>query len=96
MLNMLLEAAAAGTDLGLGAAGTAIGAGVAAIGVGLGISKISAAANESIARQPEAAADIKGNTIVTSAFIEGAGLFAILVALLTAIPYKDVAEALAK
>ena len=62
--------------------GAAIGAAVAAIAAALGIGKISAAACESIARQPEAAADIKGNTVLTAAFIEGVCLFACVIALL--------------
>jgi F-type H+-transporting ATPase subunit c len=59
--------------------GAGIGAALSAIAAGYGISRISAAANESIARQPEAAADIKGSTLLTSAFIEGVCLFACVV-----------------
>jgi len=65
--------------------GAAIGAGVAAIGAGLGIGKIGAAANEAIGRQPEAAGDIRGGSIILAAFIEGVALFAVVVALLAAI-----------
>ena len=57
-----------------------IGAGLAAIGVGLGIGKLAASSVESIARQPEASADIKGAMILTAAFIEGVGLFAAVIA----------------
>jgi len=60
-------------------AGAAIGAGVSAIAAGLGIGKISAAANESIARQPEAAGNIRGSTLLTAAFIEGVCLFSCVV-----------------
>lgn len=63
----------------------AIGAGLAVIGGGYGISKIGAAGNEAIARQPEAANDIKGNSLLLSAFIEGATLFGVVVALLIAL-----------
>jgi F-type H+-transporting ATPase subunit c len=66
----------------LGFLGAAIGAGIAALAAAWGIGKISAAACESIARQPEAAADIKGNTVLTAAFIEGVCLFACVIALL--------------
>lgn len=62
--------------------GAAIGAGLAALAAAFGIGKISAAACESIARQPEAAGDIKGNTILTAAFIEGVCLFACVICLL--------------
>ena len=60
-------------------AGAAVGAGISAIAAGLGIGKISAAANESIARQPEAAGDIRGSTLLTAAFIEGVCLFSCVV-----------------
>ena len=60
-----------------------IGAGLAAIGVGLGIGKLAASSVESIARQPEVKEDIRGAMILTAAFIEGVGLFAVVVALLT-------------
>jgi len=63
-------------------AGAAMGAALAAVAAALGIGKISAAACESIARQPEAAGEIKGNTILTAAFIEGVCLFACVIALL--------------
>ena len=62
--------------------GAAIGAGVAAIGAGLGIGRIGASANESIARQPEATADIRGGSIILAAFIEGVSLFAVVVCIL--------------
>jgi|SRR5688572_20615540 F-type H+-transporting ATPase subunit c len=59
--------------------GAAVGAGISAIAAGLGIGKISAAANESIARQPEAAGNIRGSTLLTAAFIEGVCLFSCVV-----------------
>ena len=62
--------------------GSAVGAGIAAIAGGIGISKIASSANESVARQPEAAGDIRGVTIITAAFIEGVCLFAVVVCLL--------------
>jgi F-type H+-transporting ATPase subunit c len=60
----------------------AVGAGLAAIGAGLGIGKIGGAANEAIARQPEATGDIRGNSIILSALIEGVCLFAVVVAMI--------------
>ena len=77
MLDTLLT-----VDVGVGAAGSAIGAGLAAIGAGIGIGRIAGAANESIARQPEAVGDIRGLTIITAALIEGVCLFAVVIALL--------------
>ena len=44
-------------------AGAGIGAGVAAIAAAIGIGRIASSATESIARQPEAAGDIRGVTI---------------------------------
>jgi F-type H+-transporting ATPase subunit c len=63
-------------------AGGAIGAGLAAIGAGIGIGQIGKGAVEAIARQPEAANDIRGNMILTAALVEGAALFAIIVGFL--------------
>ena len=60
----------------------AIGAGLALIGLGLGIGRIGASACEGIARQPEMAGKIQTAAIILAALIEGAGFFAIIVALL--------------
>lgn len=54
--------------------GAAIGAGLGAIGAGLGIGKLAGSAMEGIARQPEAAGDIRTGMIVAAAFIEGVAL----------------------
>ena len=59
----------------------AIGAGLAAIGAGIGIGQIGKGAVEGIARQPEAANDIRANMIVAAAFVEAVALFAVVVAL---------------
>jgi len=77
------ETAAAATEFGKMGAG--IGAGIVALGAGLGISRIGAAANESIARQPEAASDIRGGSVILAALIEGVCLFAVVVTLLIAL-----------
>jgi F-type H+-transporting ATPase subunit c len=60
----------------------AVGAGVAALAAGLGIGRIGGSALESIARQPEAVNDIRGNMILAAALVEGAAFFAMVVALL--------------
>ncbi len=75
MLSMILADAIVGI-------GASIGAGIAAIGAGLGIGKIGAAAMEAIARQPEAAGDIRSNMIVIGALVEGVALFAVIVCIL--------------
>ena len=66
----------------IAALGAALGAGIAAIGAGLGIGKIGSSAMEAIARQPEAAGDIRSNMIVIAALIEGVALFAVIVSAL--------------
>jgi hypothetical protein len=42
-----------------------------------------------MARQPEAAGDIRGSMIITAAFIEGISLFAVVVCLLVALNTGD-------
>jgi F-type H+-transporting ATPase subunit c len=69
----------------IGVLGAAIGAGMAAIGAGMGIGRLTASAVESIARQPEAANDIRGAMILMAAFIEGVALFAAVICLLAVI-----------
>ena len=80
LLTILLQVA---TDLSPYAKmGAGIGAGIAAIGAGMGIGQIGRGAVEGIARQPEAAGDIRSNMIVSAALIEGVAFFAIVVCLL--------------
>ena len=76
MLGLILAAEAL---VGFGAA---IGAAISAIAVGIGIGKIGSSAMEAIARQPEAAGDIRSNMIVIAALVEGVALFAVIVAVL--------------
>lgn len=74
-LMVILEAA-------LGNLGAALGAAITVVGAALGIGRIGSAAMEAIARQPEAAGDIRSNMIVAAALIEGAAFFAIVVCML--------------
>jgi F-type H+-transporting ATPase subunit c len=67
---------------GIWLAGAAIGAGLAIIGAGRGIGQIGGSAVEAIARQPEAGGRIFTTMIISAALIEGATLFAVVVALL--------------
>jgi F-type H+-transporting ATPase subunit c len=62
--------------------GAGIGAGLAAIGAGLGIGRIGGSMTESMARQPEMADKIQTGSLILSAFIEGAALFGIVVAIM--------------
>lgn len=57
-----------------------VGAGLAVIGAGIGIGRVGAGWVESIARQPEAAGTMFVPGILAAAMIEGAALFAIIVA----------------
>ncbi len=79
---MLFSLLAVVTEVEWGLFGAGVGAGIAAIAAGIGIGRIAAAACESVARQPEAAGDIRGVTIITAAFIEGVCLFAVVVCML--------------
>ena len=58
----------------------AIGAGLAVIGAGIGIGNVGSKAMEAIARQPDAAGDIRSNMILMAALVEGAALIAIILA----------------
>ncbi len=60
--------------------GAGIGAGLAIIGAGLGIGRVGGQAVEGMARQPEIAARIQTAALIFAAFIEGAALFAVVVA----------------
>ncbi|MEM8834875.1 MAG: ATP synthase F0 subunit C [Planctomycetota bacterium] len=76
------EAAASGIGLMGKGIGAGLGMGLAVIGAGLGIGRIGGSAVESIARQPEAGGQITTAMLLTAAFVEGAALFAVVVALL--------------
>lgn len=65
--------------------GAGLGAGLVAIGAGLGIGRIGTSQAEGIARQPEAAGDIRGGSLILAAFIEGVCLFGVVVTLLIAV-----------
>ena len=76
LLTTILQAMSWGPVAG------ALGAGVAAIAAAWGIGKIGKAAMESIARQPEAAGNIRSAMLIIGALVEGACLFAIIACLL--------------
>ena len=90
MFLALLQAAAAYTPEYAGAwamLGAGIGAGLAVIGAGLGIGRIGGSAMEGMARQPEMAGRIQTGALILAAFVEGATLFAIVVALLISLKF---------
>jgi F-type H+-transporting ATPase subunit c len=71
--------------LGLVGLGAGLGAGLTLMGGGWGIGKLAAAAMEGMARQPEAAGDIRGGMMITAVFIEGATMFGVVVCLMLAL-----------
>lgn len=83
-LFILLQTTAADVDVAQNwmKMGAAFAAATAVFGAAWGIGKIGRTALESIARQPEAANDVRSSMIVASALIEGATFFAIVVCLL--------------
>ena len=64
------------------AIGAGLAAGLAVVGAALGIGRIGGAATECISRQPEAANKIQTAMIIAAALIEGAALFALVIAFL--------------
>lgn len=79
MLATFLQAAV-GAALGNGV--IALGAAIAVVGAALGLGRIGQSAMESIARQPQAAGDIRSSMILIGAFMEGVSLLAVIVCLL--------------
>lgn len=79
LLNTVMLESSLGSGIG------AIGAGIAALAAGIGIGQIGKGAVESIARQPEAAGDIRSSMILTAAFIEGVALFGVIAGLLAVV-----------
>lgn len=75
-------AAAKATNAALGAG---IGMGLALVGAGLGLGRIGGQAAEAIARQPEAANDIRGTALFIAFLMEGATIIAVIMALVASI-----------
>ena len=82
LVPMLQEAAAAvsNNNQGLSLIGAGLGAGLADIGAGIGNGRIGGQAVEGMARQPEAAGKIQTAALILAALIEGAALFAVVIA----------------
>lgn len=78
-LTILLQAAMGAS---LAKIGAAFAASIAVIGASWGISRIGSTALESIARQPEAASDIRSGMVLSAALIEGVAMFAVVVCFL--------------
>ena len=69
---------------GLALIGAGLGAGLAVIGAGMGIGRIGGQAVEGMARQPEAAGEIRGAALLIAVLLEGATIIALVFALLFA------------
>ena len=78
-MTILLEAVSGAALTNMGAAFAAV---IAVFGAALGISRIGCTALESMARQPEAAGDIRSGMILAAALIEGVAMFVIVVCFL--------------
>tara|TARA_B100000902_G_C27258103_1_gene889102 strand:- start:161 stop:472 length:312 start_codon:yes stop_codon:yes gene_type:complete len=63
----------------------ALGAGLAVVGAGLGIGNIFSSAAEATARQPEAANEIRSTVNLPLFLLEGVGIIALVVCLLTVV-----------
>ena len=79
LTTMILQAAASAV---FGKAAAALGAAIAALAGAFGIGKIGKSTMEAIARQPESAGNLRTSMIIAAGMVEGAALFAIIVALL--------------
>ncbi|MDH5315221.1 MAG: ATP synthase F0 subunit C [Gemmatimonadota bacterium] len=62
--------------------GAGIGIGLAILGAGLGLGRIGGQVAEAIARQPEAAGEIRGAGLLIAVLLEGATIIALVFALL--------------
>jgi F-type H+-transporting ATPase subunit c len=76
-------AAAASTGSWNILAGTAFGIGMIILGASYGIGRIGSSAVESMARQPEVAANVQQTMLIAAALIEGVTFFALIVCLLS-------------
>lgn len=78
-LTIFLQAAMGAS---LAKAGAAFAACLAVFAAAWGIGRIGSTALESIARQPEAAGDIRSGMVLAAALIEGVAMFAVVVCFL--------------
>jgi len=88
LLNLVQEVAANGADAVAAAKnsnallGAALAIGMAIIGAGIGLGRIGGQAAEAIARQPEAAGEIRGAALLIAVLLEGATIISLVFALL--------------
>jgi F-type H+-transporting ATPase subunit c len=82
VLQAVTAEAAAASAQGISHLGAALGAGLTVVGAGIGIGLIGSRMTEGMARQPEIAGTIQTAAIILAALIEGATLFALVIAFL--------------
>jgi F-type H+-transporting ATPase subunit c len=82
LLPILMQVEAAATIPNYGALGAGIGLGLALIGAGIGLGRIGGQVAEGIARQPEAAGEIRAAGLLFAVLLEGATIIALVFALL--------------
>jgi F-type H+-transporting ATPase subunit c len=85
LLAAVQEAAEVASGIDLSTFGVAIGMGMVLIGAGIGLGRIGGQAAEAIARQPEAAGDIRGTALLIAFLMEGATIIAVIMALVAKI-----------
>ncbi len=78
--------------VGLGYLAAGFGAGIIMLAAASGIAKLSAAALEGTARQPEAAGNLRTSMLIPAALIEGLGFFALVICLLVALTLNGISE----
>lgn len=61
----------------------AVGLGLIVIGIGLGIGLVGGKAVDAMARQPEMSGKIQSAMLIAAGMVEGAGLFAIVIAFIS-------------
>ena len=71
--------------LGLGYLAAGFGASIILVGAAAGIARLSSAALEGTARQPEAAGNLRTSMLIPAALIEGLAFFALVICLLIAL-----------
>lgn len=59
-----------------------VGLGLIVIGIGIGIGNVGKSALDAMARQPEMANKIQSAMLIAAGMVEGAGLFAIVIAMI--------------
>ncbi|MEO5799489.1 MAG: F0F1 ATP synthase subunit C [Gemmatimonadales bacterium] len=82
LLPILMQTEAAAQIPNYGALGAGIGLGLAVIGAGIGLGRIGGGVAEGIARQPEAAGEIRAAGLIFGVLLEGAAIIALVFALL--------------